>query len=119
MSEILRPLIGKLLATAGFQELPGGLIIKWGEASATITNKQIYQGTTLFSGTIPVVFPTPFPNGVLTLTFANLDHPTCSGETCTHGNLTAAGFTLYPSAIPTASTQANALLGAKWIAIGW
>ena len=50
----------QLLATAGFQKMPGGLIMQWGRAVIAVS------GTT-------VTFPTPFPNNTFAVVTTGVD----------------------------------------------
>lgn len=38
MSEVLRGITNKNLATNGYQELPGGLILQWGSFTGTVNS---------------------------------------------------------------------------------
>lgn len=50
----------KLLATNGYQELPGGLIMQWG----------IYTGTLASGGSVTLTLPTTFPNAAFVATMS-------------------------------------------------
>ncbi len=89
----------KLFSSSGYQKLPVGLIVQWGQTS------------TSSSGDVAITFPITFPNGVMetycssntnAASFSNLFSPTLSGASI-------AGW-LY--------TGARTTINARWLAIG-
>ena len=91
----------RLLSVNGYQKLPGGLIVQWGNAG----------GGTVYDITLPVAFP----NGVFCVTAA------------TQGS-SSFGYTAEVSAFTTSSirvttyrvdTGAQAQRGICWVAIGY
>ena len=92
---------GGVLTMNGWQRLPGGLIIQWGQA------------TTEPDGNIVVTFPIAFPSACWSLTFAS----NISGSAA-HGYqaLTAANFFLQSWSTDTAAPAAS--LTCTWIAVG-
>jgi hypothetical protein len=54
-----------LLATNGYQKLPGGLILQWGQYASVMAPSKI-----------SVTFPLAFPTACLNVTATTIDHPT-------------------------------------------
>ena len=87
-------------AASGYQKLPGGLILQWGQA------------TTSASADITVVFPVAFPTGVFSITAAAAEGGTgafINYNTTTLTNFKLAGWT---------TTTTRTSVGSSWIAIG-
>jgi hypothetical protein len=70
---------GKSLAASGYQKLPSGLIIQWGQLAVTAAN-------TLFTVTLPIAFPTGGLSGL------------GNAQTTTTGSAGAFNFNSFPSA---------------------
>lgn len=88
------------LSAAGYQRLPGGLIIQWGGTGATT------------SGSVSVTFPITFPNGVLQVVASSIASTT-TVPAMNVGTITASGATFFLS-----NSTANSI-GARYYAIGY
>lgn len=89
----------QLLATNGYQKLPGGLIIQWGSVS-------------VISGTVSIVtLPVAFPNDALSATLG-------AGGTGTTANRYVA-FSAAPSATQLLIISSGSAATVRWIAIGY
>ncbi|WP_416052743.1 gp53-like domain-containing protein [Cupriavidus basilensis] len=82
-------------AASGYQKLPSGLIVQWGQVTA------VSAGTA-------ATFPITFPNGVFTVTVGS--NSAASAYVWTNWPITTAGFTAYSSSATAAST---------WVAFGY
>lgn len=88
-------------AAAGYQRLPGGLIIQWG------------SGVTGAGGSVTVTFPLVFPNAVYSLAFAS---NVVSSIAHTYQTLTTSGFFLQGWVTNTAAAAVTQT--ATYVAIG-
>lgn len=59
-----RPEMAKSLAVNGYQKLPGGLIIQWGQTAATVAATDMFQ-------TLPISFPSAFYAVVISQSYTN------------------------------------------------
>ena len=90
-------LFGVSLATNGYQKLPGGLIIQWGQSSVSTT------GTAL-------TFPLAFPNIVLATYITLIQSSSATTAYASTGGTSRTGMTIY------CNTSTNT---ANWFAIGY
>ncbi|WP_420996250.1 gp53-like domain-containing protein [Cupriavidus sp. 30B13] len=86
---------GVALGQSGYQKLPSGLLIQWGQVTAT-------------AGGVLVLYPVAFPNNVFTATIGS--NGAAASYVWTTWPITTSGFYAYTAAPSAAST---------WIAIGY
>lgn len=96
------------LGSSGYQKLPGGLIIQWGQASSSIS-----VDTT-------VTYPIPFPNGVLSLTATvNNGAGSTSSFASIGSTVGVATKTSFNFGVRTSNTAARISEAVSWLAIGY
>lgn len=95
-----RPEMARSLAASGYQRLPGGLIVQWG------------QVTTSGSADVAVTFPIAFPSSAMNVTIT--PSLTGSGGFANYNSTTVSGF----NAAGWTANASRAALGCSWVAIG-
>lgn len=93
---------GASLATNGWQRLPSGLIIQWGQVGSITAN-----------GTVPVTFPISFPAAIASITTGLLEQVESDHVKVAIKDLTTSGF------IMLGDGATGTVPGARWIAIGY
>lgn len=73
----------RALSASGYQKLPSGLILQWGETAVTGS-----------FGDFPITFPITFPNAVLRVIPSINGHTETQPDTTSAYNITTSGFTM-------------------------
>ncbi|MCL9851200.1 gp53-like domain-containing protein [Ralstonia solanacearum P673] len=95
----------KSLAVSGYQKLPGGLIIQWGQIGAINVNSSV-------TVTFPIAFPTALASIALALD-ATSGSSGCPPATAVARSVTGFTYTTLPG------TSFGSVSGHTWIAIGY
>ncbi|MGU7812024.1 gp53-like domain-containing protein [Burkholderia sp. AW49-1] len=99
-------LFSSSVVASGYQKLPSGLIIQWG------------QSTTNSSGAVTVTFPLTFPNSCLQF----VGTPTASSASnylVTCGTPSASNISVFGTGAGAGSMPVAAGIGFRWIAVGY
>jgi len=109
----LVPLIGgpnnRLDPAGGFQVLPGGFIMQWGQIRANINQEQ----------TFTVTFPMAFPNGVMSINATGFNATANNQKDLWLQNYGPPTTTQASFFIQAARPEANSLDGFDWMAFGY
>lgn len=120
MSEVLRGITNKNLATNGYQELPGGLILQWGSFTGTVNSGAGTTNTPMYQGSQSVTFPQPFPNAVVSITATPRDNENIVLEYVNTGGRTLTSFSTLIGGIQNQGTvPASTTITVDWVAIGY